>query len=90
MGVRILFWSPQSSVFQMLQQQRSTLQHPFFMEVFMIATWCIWNERNAKIFNNKLPSVATWKQSLANEVKLHLYRTNASFHPSIMDWLNLL
>jgi hypothetical protein len=41
------------------------LQLPFFMEVFMIAAWCIWNERNAWIFNGKTPSLAAWKLSFA-------------------------
>jgi hypothetical protein len=36
------------------------------MEVFMIAAWCIWNERNAWIFNGKTPSLAAWKLSFAN------------------------
>jgi len=44
----------------------------------MTAVWCVWKERNAYIFSNKVPSVAAWKALFTQEVKLQLCR----FHPS--------
>jgi hypothetical protein len=83
-------WDMQGSIFQMIERQRSMLQLPFFMEVFMIAAWCIWNERNAWIFNGKTPSLAAWKLSFANEVKLHLHKISPVFHLPVMNWLSSL
>jgi hypothetical protein len=34
-------WSGQGSIVQMVQQQKSQLQMPFFMEFFMIGAWCL-------------------------------------------------
>jgi hypothetical protein len=76
-------WGMQGSIFQMTERQRSMLQLPLFMEVFMIAAWCIWNERNAWIFNGKTPSLAAWKLS-------HLHKISLVFHLSVMNWLSSL
>ena len=57
------------------------------MEVFMTAVWCIWKERNAYIFSNKVPSVAAWKALLTQEVTLQLCRFHPSLHPLVMIWL---
>ena len=50
-----LLWSPQGSVYQLLDQHMLTMQLPFFIETFVIAAWCIQNESNVSIFNGKLP-----------------------------------
>jgi hypothetical protein len=42
---------------------KQEFSQPFFMEIFMIAAWCLWNERNVLIFNGKAPRVASWKAS---------------------------
>ena len=54
---------------------------PFFMEIFMVGAWCLWNERNALIFNGKIPSLAAWKNSFKHEVSAHLIRSLASTSP---------
>jgi len=60
------------------------------MEVFLIAAWCLWNERNAVIFNRRPPSVSSWKAEFRSEVKLHLYKIKPSLHNTILSWLNAL
>uniref|UniRef100_A0A0A9BKY2 Uncharacterized protein n=1 Tax=Arundo donax TaxID=35708 RepID=A0A0A9BKY2_ARUDO len=34
----------------MIQRARAACQHQFFMEIFTIAAWEIWKQRNTKIF----------------------------------------
>jgi len=52
-------WNIQGSIFQMIVQQKEALELPFFVEGFMVAAWCIWNERNTWIFNGTTPSLAS-------------------------------
>jgi hypothetical protein len=45
-------WSDSGSSHQRIYLAKHAFPHPFFMEVFMIAAWCIWTERNRLIFSN--------------------------------------
>jgi hypothetical protein len=54
-------WSNSSSFPQKIYLAKQAFPHPFFMEIFMIAAWCIWTERNKLIFSNKPPGLSTWK-----------------------------
>jgi hypothetical protein len=80
----------QGDVIQMLIEQKQQFVGPYFMDLFMIAAWCIWKERNDYIFNHKPPSISNWKQSFKNEVKLHLYRIPNHKRVVIMNWVNML
>ncbi|KAG2570573.1 hypothetical protein PVAP13_7KG053109 [Panicum virgatum] len=64
--------------------------YPFFMEVFMIGAWCIWNERNALIFYGKTPSMAAWKVSFKREVLDYLHKIKPAWHQAIHSWLDTL
>ena len=70
----------------MIAEQRQSSQLPSFMDIFMIVLWCIWKERNAYIFNNKMPTMTTRKSFFSAEVKLHLSRILALLHPLVMNW----
>jgi hypothetical protein len=54
--IRALVWS-------WLRAERATaymkhhINKPFAMEIIIIMSWCIWNERNGCLFNNEDPSV---------------------------------
>jgi hypothetical protein len=82
-------WDQQGSIFEMLQHQRVNFGGPYFMDLFMIAAWCIWKERNDFIFNHKAP-MESWKQRFKSEVKLHLFRLPTSKRGVIMNWINNL
>jgi len=71
-------------------QQKQNFAGPYFIDLFMIAAWTIWKERNDYIFNNKVPSLAGWKIRFKNEVNLHLYRLPFAKRLLIMDWLEHL
>jgi hypothetical protein len=55
LGIR---WPRVPNCFQKLIIARRSWPTPFFMEIFLIAAWCIWKERNALIFEGKPPNLA--------------------------------
>lgn len=85
-----IIWNDEGNLAERIHQARLDFAQPFFMEIVMIGAWCIWNERNAQIFNGKVPSLAAWKISVKKEVKEHFYRIKPSMHPSIQLWLDAL
>jgi hypothetical protein len=44
------------------------------MEVFLIAAWEIWKQKNTRIFRNTTPSFRSWKLCFIATVKLQMYR----------------
>ena len=67
-------WLPVPDICQKLQHQKEIFTGPYFMDLFTIAAWCIWKERNEFIFNNKAPRLSRWKRVFRVEVVLHLHR----------------
>lgn len=43
------------SVIQKIQMAKAAFPYPFFMKIFMVSSQCLWNERNALVFNEKVP-----------------------------------
>jgi hypothetical protein len=46
----------------------------YFMEIFIVAAWEIWKQRNDKIFKAATPSFQSWKRCFIATTKLQLYR----------------
>jgi hypothetical protein len=83
-------WSDSGNSHQRIYLAKHAFPHPFFMEVFMIAAWCIWTKRNRLIFSNKPPGLSTWKLSSKEEVLRHMIRIKSSLHQCIVDWLEAI
>ncbi|TVU33585.1 hypothetical protein EJB05_25410, partial [Eragrostis curvula] len=60
--------------FQMMMFAKAEEQGAFFMEIFIIAAWQIWKQRNSKIFHNEQPSTESWLQNFFNEATLQAHR----------------
>ena len=75
-------WDGNPNIHQKIYIAKEEFLQPFFMEVFMIGAWTIWNERNDFIFNNKAPGLVSWRASFKAEVTRHLCRIKQSppFH----------
>jgi hypothetical protein len=85
-----VIWNEGANIHEKLQIARQGFIQPFFMEIVMIGAWCIWNERNALIFNGKAPSLASWKADFKKEVVDHFCRIKPTLHQSIQSWLDAL
>ena len=48
-------WNFASDFFQMLIQAKQQFTNPYFMEIFIIAAWQIWKQRNNFIFDRGRP-----------------------------------
>jgi hypothetical protein len=83
-------WEENVNIHQKLYIAKEAFLQPFFMEIFMISAWCVWNERNDFIFNGKNPNLATWKSAFKKEVNAHLVKIKPSLHHVVMLWLDAL
>jgi hypothetical protein len=83
-------WNDHPNIHQKLQAAKLDFAQPYFMEIFMIGAWCLWNETNDLIFNGKPPCLAAWKSAFKAQASNHLIRIKASLHPSILLWLEAL
>lgn len=55
-----------------------------FMEVFIVAAWGLWKERNNKHFRGIVPSVDSWTQRFKSDFELLKYRSKESLEPFIL------
>ena len=60
---------------------------PFSMEIFVLATWEIWNLRNSRTFDNGSFSLRLWVRKFKDQVNLHLVRFREDKRLSIIQWL---
>ncbi|GJN31828.1 hypothetical protein PR202_gb20275 [Eleusine coracana subsp. coracana] len=67
-------WDMNTDFFTMLARAKMAAQHQYFMEIFIIATWQIWKQRNDYIFNRNRPSFHTWKRNFLTEAELQAHR----------------
>jgi len=54
-----IIWEEEANMQEKLVTAKGILAQPFFMEVFMIGAWCIWNERNALIFVGRIANLGS-------------------------------
>jgi hypothetical protein len=85
-----IVWEDEVNLHEKLIVAKRDFPYPFFMEVFMIGAWCIWNERNAFIFYGRAPNFNSWKAAFKKEITEHLFKIKQSSHQSVHSWLNAL
>jgi hypothetical protein len=60
----------------MMEEANAQFHNKFFMEIFIIEAWLIWNQRNDWIFNRNRPSFQGWKLGFIKEANLQAFRMN--------------
>ena len=83
-------WPVSNDIHTKMDSGRRHTAHGFFMELFLVATWELWNLRNDKIFNNANVTISMWVVRFKKQVKLQLLRVKESFHPQIVQWLETI
>ena len=80
-------WPSIADIKQCVLSLMDTMGLPFFMEIFIIATWEIWKLRNSKIFDNGNPTTRRWVRNFKDQVFLHLVRVREEQLSCITQWL---
>ena len=75
------------SVHEAFYDIKIKLQVPFYMDIMILAAWSIWIVRNNKIFNNQMPSFASWKSICLQELRLVSYRMRKKYTHQFKVWL---
>jgi len=83
-------WQMGVPFFQMMELARQDFSSTYFMEVFIIATWHIWKQRNNLIFENSPASTINWKKNFKEECTLQAQRMKASLKSPFLVWSDSL
>jgi hypothetical protein len=83
-------WNTHGNRLDFVQNERDIWDKPMFMEIFIIAAWNIWKERNNLFFNKVTPSRDSWLARFKIEFGLLKYRTKEKLHPFINTFISSL
>lgn len=61
-----------------------------FLEIFTVAAWGIWKERNNKHFRGVPPSHGSWLARFKNDFAMMVHRANIKFEPFILSFVAAL
>ncbi|TVU07261.1 hypothetical protein EJB05_47309, partial [Eragrostis curvula] len=81
-------WQTTLEFFQMIEDAKEKFNKPFFMEVFIMASWHIWKQRNGLIFDQQISTEHTWWRAFKDEVTLQVHRTNNNLRDNLLSWLD--
>jgi len=81
-------WPANNDIHTKLSYARRNTAHGFFMEIFHVSAWELWNIRNDKIFNNNAASTTLWVHKFKKQGKLQLLRVKEAVQPQIVQWLD--
>jgi len=72
----------------MLEIAKHNFNGTFFMEIFTIAAWQIWKQRNGLIFEKCSVSFGRWKSNFVDECRNQAHRMKVSLKNPFLTWLN--
>jgi len=81
-------WNNTNDTIARIVHGRASWGLPFFMEIFIIAAWEIWNLRNGKIFEGKPVNLQLWIVRFKDQVLLQLHRIREELRPLVLQWLS--
>ena len=83
-------WHQGGTCLSKISMTKDTWRRPLFMEVFLLAAWSIWKERNNKHFRGIAPSLAAWLSRFKVDFSLLTYRVkekHKNFIPLLLSSL---
>ena len=83
-------WNTSLDSFNMFIHAKSAYQGPLFLELFTIAAWAIWKERNNLIFNAINPSFDGWKSGVISDLTLLRFRVAQNLVSTITSFISRL
>ena len=83
-------WPDDQDIHSKLAYGRIHATHSFFIQMFLIAAWEIWNTRNNWIFDNGRVSICLWIVKFKEQVLLQLLRVKDVYQPQIVQWLDTI
>lgn len=76
-------WPNTDERFALVHEGRRAWQRPMFMEMFTVAAWGIWKERNNNYFRGIPHSTASWRARFKTDFGLLAHRSNSRLVPFI-------
>lgn len=76
--------------FQMNVLVRLNFARKGFLEIFFIASWHIWKQRNGFIFQNISPPFQSWRNHFKNKILQYICRMKDPLKQLVFDWLQTL
>ena len=73
---------------QMTESAKQSYNNNFFMEIFIIAAWQIWKQRNGLIFENRPASLNSWRRSFKDECTNQAVRFKVTQKNIFLTWVN--
>jgi hypothetical protein len=83
-------WADLPDRLQIIEEGMTRWHGPLFMEIFLLASWNIWKERNKLYFEGTTPTLRSWKERLKSDLSLLVHRTKNSVHSYIFDIIGRL
>jgi hypothetical protein len=73
-----------------IEEGKTRWQGPLFMEIFLLASWNIWKERNNFYFEGITPTLCSWKERLKLDLRMLVHRAKNNVHSYIFDLIGRL
>jgi hypothetical protein len=83
-------WDLSLPTIAMIKDGRRHFQFDCYMEVVVLAAWCIWIHRNNLIFNRVHISFITWKNEFRDLFLLCKHRAKPSLAEDMLAWFRTL
>lgn len=78
-----IVWAHSGNRLQLVHEARDKWTGPMFMEIFIIAAWSIWKERNNKHFRGIVPTETVWLQRFKNDFGMMRHRVKEALVPFV-------
>ncbi|RCV38510.1 hypothetical protein SETIT_8G148500v2, partial [Setaria italica] len=85
-----IHWQQSTCLHDRIARTRQAMQLPYFMVIFIIAAWELWNLRNGKIFEGNSVTMNLWTVRFKKQIIRQLHRVKDDFRPIVIQWLETI